>query len=141
MKIELDIPIEELWGETADVEINPAMILTDMLLQNAAEKIVFDYYGDSAEDVQAALNAKVASLKNDVINRMEKELLILAYDDIKAQITEKVISDVSEKYERSKMFKEIKEALSLQSDTEISRQIKQLISDIVKSEVRKMIKV
>lgn len=39
------------------------------------------------------------------------------------------------------MFKEIKEALSLQSDTEISSQIKQLISDIVKSEVRKMIKV
>ncbi|MGN0656962.1 MAG: hypothetical protein ACI4KR_09215 [Ruminiclostridium sp.] len=141
MKIELDIPIEELWGETADVEINPAMILTDMLLQNAAEKIVFDYYGGSAEDVQAALNAKVASLKNDVINRMEKELLILAYDDIKTRITEKVISDVSEKYERSKVFKEVKEALSLQSDTEISRQIKQLISDIVKSEVRKMIKV
>ena len=141
MKIELDIPIDELWADSPGDEINPAMILTDMILQNAAEKIVFDYYGGSVEDVQAALNAKVASLKNDVINRMEKELLILAYDDIKAQITEKVISDVSEKYERSKMFKEIKEALSLQSDTEISRQIKQLISDIVKSEVRKMIKV
>lgn len=141
MKIELDIPIEELWGETADVEINPAMILTDMLLQSAAEKIVFDYYGGSAEDVQAALNAKVASLKRDIISRIEKEFSDKAYDDIKAQITEKVISDVSERYKRSKNFKEVKEALSLESDTEISRQIKQLISDIVKSEVRKMIKV
>lgn len=141
MKVELDIPIDELWTDSPGDEINPAMILTDMILQNAAEKIIFDYYGGSAEDVQAALNAKVASLKNDVINRMEKELLILAYDDIKAQITEKVISDVSEKYERSKNFKEVQGALSLQSDTEISRQIKQLISDIVKSEVRKMIKV
>ena len=141
MKIELDIPIDELWTDSPGDEINPAMILTDMLLQNAAEKIVFDYYGGSTEDVQAALNAKIASLKRDIISRIEKEFSDKAYDDIKTQITEKVISDVSEKYERSKNFKEIKEALSLESDTEISRQIKQLISDIVKSEVRKMIKV
>lgn len=141
MKIELDIPIDELWADSPGEEINPAMILADMILQNAAEKIVFDYYGGSAEDVQVALNAKVALLKNDVINRIEKEFSDKAYDDIKSRITEKVISDVSEKYERSKNFKEIKEALSLQSDTEISHQIKQLISDIVKSEVRKMIKV
>ena len=141
MKIELDIPIDELWTDSPGDEINPAMILTDMLLQSAAEKIVFDYYGGSAEDVQAALNAKVASLKRDIISRIEKEFSDKAYDDIKAQITEKVINDVGEKYERSKNFKDVKEALSLESDTEISRQIKQLISDIVKSEVRKMIKV
>ena len=141
MKIELDIPIDELWTDSPGDEINPAMILTDMLLQNAAEKIVFDYYGGSAEDIQAALNARVASLKRDVTSRMEKEFADKEYADIKAQITEKVINEVSKRYERSKNFKEVKEALSLESDTEISRQIKQLISDIVKSEVRKMIKV
>ena len=141
MKIELDIPIDELWADSPGDEINPVMILTDMLLQNAAEKIVFDHYGGSAEDIQAALNARVASLKRDVISRMEKEFADKEYADIKAQITEKVINEVSKRYERSKNFKEVKEALSLESDTEISRQIKQLISDIVKSEVRKMIKV
>ena len=141
MKIELDIPIDELWIDSPGDEINPAMILTDMILQNAAEKIVFDYYGGSAEDIRAALNARVASLKRDVISRMEKEFADKAYADIKAQITENVIKEVSKRYERSKSFKEVKEALSLESDTEISRQIKQLISDIVKSEVRKMIKV
>ena len=141
MKIELDIPIDELWTDSPGDEINPAMILTDMLLQNAAEKIVFDYYGGSAEDIQTALNARVASLKRDVMSRMEKEFTDKEYADIKAQITEKVIDEVSKRYERSKNFKEVKEALSLESDTEISRQIKQLISDIVKSEVRKMIKV
>ena len=141
MKIELDIPIDELWTDSPGDEINPAMILTDMLLQNAAEQIVFDYYGGSAEDIQAVLNARVASLKRDVMSRMEKEFADKEYADIKAQITENVINEVSKRYERSKNFKEVKEALSLESDTEISRQIKQLISDIVKSEVRKMIKV
>ena len=141
MKIELDIPIDELWTDSPGDEINPAMILTDMLLQNAAEKIVFDHYGGSAEDIQTALNERVASLKRDVISRMEKEFSDKEYTEIKAQITEKVINEVSKRYERSKNFKEVKEALSLESDTEISRQIKQLISDIVKSEVRKMIKV
>lgn len=141
MKIELDIPIDELWIDSPGDEINPAMILTDMILQNAAEKIVFDYCGGSAGDIRAALNARVASLKRDVISRMEKEFTDKEYADIKAQITEKVINEVSKRYERSKSFKEVKEALSLESDTEISRQIKQLISDIVKSEVRKMIKV
>lgn len=141
MKIELDIPIDELWTDSPGDEINPAMILTDMLLQNAAEKIVFDHYGGSAEDIQTALNERVASLKRDVISRMEKEFSDKEYTEIKAQITEKVINEVSKRYERSKSFKEVREALSLESDTEISRQIKQLISDIVKSEVRKMIKV
>lgn len=141
MKIELDIPIDELWTDSPGDEINPAMLLTDMLLQNAAEQIVFDYYGGSAEDIKAALNAMVASLKRDVMSRMEKEFTDKEYVDIKAQITEKVINEVSKRYERSKNFKEVKEVLSLESDTEISRQIKQLISDIVKSEVRKMIKV
>lgn len=38
MKVELDIPIDELWIDSPGDEINPAMILTDMILQNGRRK-------------------------------------------------------------------------------------------------------
>lgn len=61
-------------------------------------------------------------------------------DDIKNEITERVKSDISNKYVRTKQYKELKDEFDIATDKEIESGLQKIISKLVKSEMQKMFK-
>lgn len=61
-------------------------------------------------------------------------------DDMKNEITERVKSDISNKYIRTKQYKELKDEFDITTDKEIESGLQKIISKLVKSEMQKMFK-
>jgi hypothetical protein len=71
---------------------------------------------------------------------MTNELSKDAYAEIRDKVTEKVIENTVDKYERSYQYRDIKKKLEIESDSAITTGMRNLISDIVRTEVKKIIK-
>ena len=61
-------------------------------------------------------------------------------DNMKKEITERVKSDIANKYIRTKQYKELKNELDIATDREIESGLQKIISKLVKSEMQKMFK-
>lgn len=61
-------------------------------------------------------------------------------DNMKKEITERVKSDISNKYIRTKQYKELKDEFDIVTDKEIELGLQKIISKLVKSEMQKMFK-
>lgn len=61
-------------------------------------------------------------------------------DDMKNEITERVKSDISNKYVRTKQYKELKDEFDIATDKEIESGLQKIISKLVKLEMQKMFK-
>ena len=142
MKIEVDIPIEEFNYECWDDcdSMNSATVFTDIVIDRVATKIMQNLCSSYEKDIKKMLSDKINHMKQDIENRMTQELSKESYSVIRDKVSEKVVQDTTEKYERSKQYREIKNQLEIESDSQMVSKLRPLISDIVKSEVKKMIK-
>lgn len=146
MKIEINIPIEEFNKCDYDcdyddyVESNDAQSFINVIIDRVAEKMFADICASDEHDINKMLSDKINHLKQTIENRMVKELSDEAYVEIRNKITDTVIENTVKRYERSRQYHDIKNQLELKSDSAISAGIKELISDIVKTEIKKMIK-
>ena len=142
MKIEINIPIEEFNKCDYDcdyddyVESNDAQSFINVIIDRVAEKMFADICASDEHDINKMLSDKIQTIEN----RMVKELSDEAYVEIRNKITDTVIENTVKRYERSRQYHDIKNQLELKSDSAISVGIKELISDIVKTEIKKMIK-
>lgn len=143
MKIILDIPIEEFDFESYydDYDcINHSQAILDVIIEKAAMRIVdesrYSYKQSISEMVEEKTKSLLEQIKSDVIKQVSQS----TYKAIQDKIADKLVAELSKKYERSQQYREIKKQFEIENDRDINNGMKTLISDIVKSEVKKIIK-
>lgn len=143
MKIEIDIPFEEFDYESDyddNDEGNHIDVLIEMITDKAASLLVqqidYDYRINLEKSLENKINNVEKYLETKITERVSKD----SYKVISDKITETVSNKIAERYERSQQYRDIKKQFEIESDSAISIGMKALISDIVKSEVKKIIK-
>lgn len=141
MKIELDIPIEEFdYYDNYGVDGNNVKSFMDIVIDRVAEKMLIEVCGLYKTDIHEALSDRMNYFKQTIENRITEELSKNCYVAIRDRVAEKVVKDTAEKYERSRQYRDVKKQLEIESDSAINTGMRALISDIVKNEVKKIIK-
>lgn len=142
MEIKVEIPIEEFnrYDNWDEIERNDMCSFVNVIIDRVAEKILANICYSYQDDINKTLSDKVNQVKQAIETRMKRELSEAAYAKIRDKVTEQVIKDTTERYERSHQYRNIKKQLEIESDSAISTGMKALISDIVKTEVKKIIK-
>lgn len=103
--------------------------IKDEIIQAAANQILNevmrnqDHYGRSFRD---NLTGTVIEMINTTLDK-----------DTKEYITEKAKDEIINRYVRTKNYKELKKEFEIMSDKEISNGLEEIISDIVKKEIKK----
>ena len=143
MRIEIDIPIEELDYES-DYDYsdkgNHIDVLIEMITDKAASLLVqhidYDYKISLEKSLEDKINNIEKCLETKITERVSKD----SYKVICDKITEAVSEKIAQRYERSQQYRDIKKQFEIENDSNISMGMKALISDIVRSEVKKIIK-
>ena len=143
MKIEIDIPIEELdyesdyddrdEGDHVDVLIE---MITDKAASLLVQQIDYDYRISLEKSLENKINNIEKCLETRITERVSKD----SYKPICDKITETVSEKIAQRYDRSQQYRDIKKQFEIENDSNISMGMKALISDIVRSEVKKIIK-
>lgn len=103
--------------------------IKDEIIQAAANQILNevmrnqDHYGRSFRD---NLTDTVIEMINTTLDK-----------DTKEYISEKVKDEIINRYVRTKNYKELKKEFEIMSDKEIGNGLEEIISDIVKKEIKK----
>lgn len=115
---------------TFTVTVNEdADYIKDEIIQAAANQILNevmrnqDHYGRSFRD---NLTGTVIEMINTTLDK-----------DTKEYITEKAKDEIINRYVRTKNYKELKKEFEIMSNKEISNGLEEIISDIVKKEIKK----
>lgn len=122
MNLEVNISVDD-----SDIEN-----IQDQIIHKAAVQMLNevmrnqDHYGRSFKD---KLTETVIEIISNTLD-----------DNMKKEITERVKSDISNKYIRTKQYKELKDELGIATDREIESGLQKIISKLVKSETQKMFK-
>lgn len=122
MNLEVNISVDD-----SDIEN-----IQDQIIHKAAVQMLNevmrnqDHYGRSFKD--KLTEAVIEIISNTLDDNMKKE------------ITERVKSDISNKYIRTKQYKELKDEFGIATDREIESGLQKIISKLVKSEMQKMFK-
>ena len=142
MKIEIDIPIEEFDYESDYDEYNDgnhARVLVNIIANKVAAQIINGYNYDTFS-LQTALNNKINNIEKYLEDTITEKISKDSYKPICDKITETVSEKIAQRYERSQQYRDIKKQFEIENDSNISTGMKALISDIVRSEVKKIIK-
>lgn len=123
MNLKVNISVDDY----ADIEDIQNQIVHEAAIQMLNEVMRNqDHYGRSFKD----------KLTETVIKMIGNAL----DDDMKNEITERVKSDIANKYIRTKQYKELKDEFDIVTDKEIESGLQKIISKLVKSEMQKMFK-
>ena len=142
MKIEIDIPIEEFDYESDYDEYddgNHAKALVNIITDKVAAQIINNYNYDTFS-LQTALNDKIKAVEKHLEDTITERISKDSYKPICDKITETISEKIAQRYERSQQYRDIKKQFEIENDSNISMGMKALISDIVRSEVKKIIK-
>ena len=142
MKIEIDIPIEEFDYESDYDEYdvgNHAKAFVNIIANKVAAHIINGYNYDTFS-LQTALNNKINNIEKYLEDTITEKISKDSYKPICDKITETVSEKIAQRYERSQQYRDIKKQFEIENDSNISTGMKALISDIVRSEVKKIIK-
>jgi len=60
--------------------------------------------------------------------------------DFKEEVKNSLVDDLSKKYVKTKQYKEVKEQFDIKSDTEIKNGLKDIVGELVGSEMKKRFK-
>ena len=141
MKIEIDIPIEELDYESDyDDKSNHVDVLIEMITDKAASLLVQQIDYDYKISLEKSLENKIKNIEKCLETRITERVSKDSYKVICDKITETVSEKIAQRYERSQQYRDIKKQFEIENDSNISMGMKALISDIVRSEVKKIIK-
>lgn len=115
---------------TFTVAVNEdADYIKDEIIQAAANQILNevmrnqDHYGRSFRD---NLTGTVIEMINTILDK-----------DTKEYISEKTKDEIINRYVKTKNYKELKKEFEIMSDKEIGNGLEEIISDIVKKEIKK----
>ena len=123
MNLKVNISIDD----DTDIEDIQNQIIHEAAIQMLNEVMRNqDHYGRSFKD----------KLTETVIRMIGNTL----DDDMKNEITERVKSDIANKYIRTKQYKELKDEFDIVTDKEIELGLEKIISKLVKLEMQKMFK-
>ena len=142
MKIEIDIPIEEFDYESDYDEYNDgnhAKALVNIITDKVAAQIINSYNYDTFS-LQTALNDKIKAIEKHLEDTITEKISKDSYKPICDKITETVSEKIAQRYEYSQQYRDIKKQFEIENDSNISMGMKALIADIVRSEVKKIIK-
>ena len=143
MKIEIDIPIEELDYESDyddRDEGNHVDVLIEMITDKAASLLVQQIDYDYRISLEKSLENKINNIEKCLETRIAERVSKDSYKVICDKITETISEKIAQRYERSQQYRDIKKQFEIENDSNISMGMKALISDIVRSEVKKIIK-
>lgn len=122
MNLEVNISVDD-----SDIEDIQDQIIHEAAVQMLNEVMRNqDHYGRSFKD---KLTETVIEIIGNTLD-----------DNMKKEITERVKSDIANKYIRTKQYKELKNELDIATDREIESGLQKIISKLVKSEMQKMFK-
>ena len=142
MKIEIDIPVEEFDYESDYDEYddgNHAKSFVNIITDKVAAQIINSYNYDTFS-LQTALNDKIKAVEKHLEDTITERISKDSYKPICDKITETISEKIAQRYERSQQYRDIKKQFEIENDSNISTGMKALISDIVRSEVKKIIK-
>ena len=143
MKIEIDIPIEEFDYESDyddRDEGNHIEALIETITDKAASLLVRRIDYDCKISLEESLENKINNIEKYLETRITERVSKDSYKVICDKITETVSEKIAQRYERSQQYRDIKKQFEIENDSNISTGMKALISDIVRSEVKKIIK-
>lgn len=142
MKIEVDIPIEEFdcYNEYEEIDDNSVKSFMQVVIDRVAEKLLAEICGSYKTDINKMLSDKMNYLKQTIENKILRELSDDSYAVIKNKISENVITEMTNRYERSHQYRDIKKQFEIENESTIKVGMKAIISDIVRAEVKKIIK-
>ena len=99
-----------------------------------------DYLNKDRYDLQEELNLKIES----IIKKIENELVKQIEENFKKESIKNIASDVENSIKsqvlKTKSVRELRRELEVENDNLLGSELRSLISDIVVSEVKKMIK-
>lgn len=115
------------------IDINDYEDLYEMknaIIDEAADKFLQQVFGVWDE------NKSFKALERRIVEKMEK----LLDSDFKKSVAEKVTENLTNKFEKTKQYKLLKEDKEVLSDSLIKTGLRGLVGDIVRSEMKKVFK-
>ena len=143
MKIEIDIPIEELDYESDydnRDEGNHVDVLIEMITDKAASLLVQQIDYDYRISLEKSLENKINNIEKCLETKITEKVSKDSYKVICDKITKTVSTKIEQRYERSQQYRDIKKQFEIENDSNISMGMRALIAGIVRSEVKKIIK-
>jgi len=80
------------------------------------------------------------SFKEKLQDEVKRMMLDIMDTDFKEEVKNNLVDDLTKKYVRTKQYKEVKEQFNIKSDTEIKNGLKDIIGELVGSEMKKRFK-
>lgn len=104
--------------------------IQNTIIDEAADKFLQQVFGVWDE------NKSFKALERRIVEKMEK----LLDSDFKKSVAEKVTENLTNKFEKTKQYKLLKEDKEVLSDRLIKTGLRDLVGDIVRSEMKKVFK-
>ena len=120
MKVEIDIPIEELDYESNyddRDEGNHVDVLIEMITDKAASLLVQQIDYDYRISLEESLENKINNIEKCLETRITERVSKGSYKVICDKITETVSEKITRRYERSQPYRDIKKQFEIETDS------------------------
>ena len=111
---------------------NPSTI-EDKIVEPAAKQMINEVMNNRYEK-------SGKTFRNKLINEVKDMLLDVMDTDFKEGIKNSLVEDLSKKYVKTKQYQEVKKEFNILSDTEIKNGLKDIVGELVGSEMKKRFK-
>lgn len=106
--------------------------IENKVVSEAARMIVCEIFGRRFEHKSPFREMLETEVKKIVINEIDT--------DFKEEVKNKVTSELSDKFMRTKQFNDIKKEYGIEPDSAIKSGLKQIIAELVREEINKKLK-
>lgn len=111
------------------IDIDDIEYLQDEIIANVSNSVLEEVLGYNWEDSEFT-----KAVENKILRMMENALTT----DFKKEVSEKVTENLTIKFEKTKQYKELSKGLEIENDKLIKTGLKDLVAEIVKSEMKKI---
>jgi len=111
---------------------NPSTI-EDKIVESAAKQMINEVMNNRYEK-------SGKTFRDKLINEVKDVLLDVMDTDFKEEVKNSLVDDLSKKYIKTKQYKEVKEQFDIKSDTEIKNGLRDIVGELVGSEMKKRFK-
>lgn len=112
---------------------NTITSLEEKIISESAKQLIKEVMNNRYEHYGKTFREK---LQNEV-----KEMLLNIMDtNFKEEVKNSLVNELSNKYTKTKQYKEVKEQFDIKSDSEIKSGLKDIIEELVRNELKKRFK-
>ena len=107
--------------------------IEDDIIDTAARQLITEVMANRYEHYGKTFKEK--------LEEKVKEILLNTMDaDFKSEVKEQISIELAKKFERTKQYKELKDAYSIDSDSVIKSGLKDLVAEMVSEEIKRKFK-